>query len=208
MKKLISIILAVSLLIFLVSCGGENNRSYDEAIVKAEAEKLIIRASKLNDVFWGDGIAYDEEGEANGVYYPADKKYLSALGASTVAEIVVMASEVFSEGYIASIYSSVFSSQSGDFAMAGYARYYQGKDTIMVYSKYNPLLTDFVEYITSDIEVLYSKGEIVTVKVPIKVTRDGAVQSREIKVNLIEEKDGWRIDSPTYAVFDASKPAD
>ena len=87
--------------------------------------------------------------------------------------------------------------------MAGYTRYYQGEEVIMVYAKYNPLLVDTVEYYCDRITVVGSKGDIVTVKVPIKVTRGDLTQEREIEVDLIEEENGWRIDSPTYAGYRA-----
>lgn len=201
MKRVISLILSAALLIMLVSCG-EKNRSYDEAEVKAAAESLILKSEQINDICWGSGIPYyDDDNYANGQYYPADPVYLNKLGVSTVDEILELVVSIFSEGYSASIYGSTFSSMTGENGMVGYTRYYQGIDCIMVYTKYKPILCDDVEYITSDIEVIGSKGEVVTVRLPIKVTRDGTTQEKTIDVSLIEEENGWRIDSPTYAVF-------
>lgn len=202
MKRIVSLILAVAILLLLVSCGGEKNRSYDEAEVKAAAEGLILKSAKLNEIFWGEGIPYiEDDNYKNGQYYPADFIYLKKMDVETVDDIMEMTLEVFTKGYATSIYSSIFSSQVGESGMVGYTRYYQGTECIMVYTKYKPLLLDSVEYICSGIEVLGSSGEVVTVKIPIKVTRDGTSQEREIEVDLIEEEGGWRIDSPTYAVY-------
>ena len=201
MKRVISLILAMTLIFLLVSCG-EKNRSYDEAEVKAAAESLILMSKQINDICWGAGIPYyEDDNYANGQYYPADPVYLDKIGVSTVDDILEMVVNVFSEGYSVSIYGSTFSSMAGENGMVGYTRYYQGNDCIMVYTKYNPLLCDEVEYITSSIEVIGSKGESVIVRVPIKVTRDGMTQEKTIDVSLVEEGNGWRIDSPTYAAF-------
>lgn len=202
MKKILSLILAALLLLSLLSCGKDKNRSYDEAEVKAAAQELIKKSERLNKIFWGEGIPYVEEYGYTG-YYPADPIYLIEHGFFTVDDLKKDAEKVFSTDYCISIQTSVFSSSAGDFGMTGYTRYYQGTDTIMVYKKYKPLLTDTVIYDYSNISVLGSKGEIVTVSIPIKVTRGDLSQDRVINVNLIEENDGWRIDSPTYASYRA-----
>ena len=201
MKRIISLVLLTVLLLLFVSCG-EKNRSYDESEVKAAAENLILKSKQLNDIFWGAGIPYyEDDNYANGQYYPADPVYLNKLGVSTVDDILELTVEVFSKGYSVSIYGSIFSSMTGENGMVGYTRYYQGTECIMVYTKYKPLLCDDVEYITSDITVIGSKGETVIVRVPVKVTRDGIAQDNTIEVSLVEEEDGWRIDSPTYVAF-------
>jgi len=202
MKKILSLILAALLLLSLLSCGKDKNRSYDEAEVKAAAQELIKKSERLNKIFWGEGIPYVEEYGYTG-YYPADPIYLIEHGFFTVDDLKKDAEKVFSTDYCISIQTSVFSSSAGDFGMTGYTRYYQGTDTIMVYKKYKPLLTDTVIYDYSNISVIGSKGEIVTVSIPIKVTRGDLSQDRVINVNLIEENDGWRIDSPTYASYRA-----
>lgn len=200
MKRIFSLLLAVVILLSLLSCGGDKNRSYDEAEVKSAAEDLIKKSERLNEIFWGEGIPYVEEYGYTG-YYPADPIYLMKHGFFTVEDLKNDAEKVFSTDYCISIQTSVFSSSAGDFGMTGYTRYYQGTDTIMVYKKYKPLLTDIVEYDYSNISVLGSKGEIVIINIPIKVTRGDLSQDRVIKINLIEENDGWRLDSPTYASY-------
>jgi len=186
MKKILSLILAALLLLSLLSCGKDKNRSYDEAEVKAAAQELIKKSERLNKIFWGEGIPYVEEYGYTG-YYPADPIYLIEHGFFTVDDLKKDAEKVFSTDYCISIQTSVFSSSAGDFGMTGYTRYYQGTDTIMVYKKYKPLLTDTVIYDYSNISVIGSKGEIVTVSIPIKVTRGDLSRDRVINVNLIEE---------------------
>ena len=56
MKKIVSLVLLTAILLLLVSCGAEKNRSYDEAEVKAAAENLIMKTERLNKIFWGDNL--------------------------------------------------------------------------------------------------------------------------------------------------------
>ena len=206
MKKIVSLFLSAVILLLLVSCGAEKNRSYNEEEVKAAAEKLIMKSERLNEIFWGEGIPYVEDDPlipSNGQYYPADPLYTYKNGMITVDDLIKEAEAVFSSAYTASIRASILSSSVGNNGMTGYTRYYQDTDymTIMVYKKFKPLLTDSVEYFYSDIKVIGSKGEKVTVEIPIKVTRGDLSQERTKKIDLVEEKDGWRIDSPTYATY-------
>ena len=70
----------------------------------------------------------------------------------------------------------------------------------MVYSKYEILLKDTVEYLYDTVRVADVEGQIIIVEIDVRATNsDGDVQEKKIKINLLEEKDGFRIDSPTYA---------
>lgn len=193
-------LLALCFSFALVSC--DKDRDYDEAEVKASAETLIRKSKKLNEIFWGKGIlCNDLDTYQNGAYYPADFNSQLEFGFFSVDEILEESAKVFSSDYCISINDSVFSSKTGEFGMLGYARYYQEEALLMVYSKYEPLLTDTVEYLYDTIEVLGSDGDIVNVKISVKVTRGELSQTRDIEIALIEEANGWRIDSPTYVIY-------
>ena len=51
------------------------------------------------------------------------------------------------------------------------------------------------------IKVLGAEGEIVYVSVDVEISYDGKTQKNTIKVGLIEEESGWRLNSPTYASY-------
>ena len=95
----------------------------------------------------------------------------------------------------------MFSSYGDGDSILGYARYYQGFDTLMVYSKANALLTDTVEYLYDTLTVDGSLGEVVIVSISVTVTRGEKSQTQTITVDLIEEDAGWRINTPTYIVY-------
>ena len=89
-----------------------------------------------------------------------------------------------------------------------FSRYYQEYDSlnaseekcIMVYSKYEPFLLDKVEYLYDTVRVCDVQGDIIVVEIEVKATNaSGNVQQKKIKINLIEEAHGFRLDSPTYA---------
>lgn len=200
MKRTLALILLSVSVFSLFACAG-GNRSYDEAEVLSEAERLIKESAVLNEVFWGEGLEYEEEDDSIKVYFPATRAALSRLGVENVEDMLEKTLSVFSREYSESIYLSVFSGTSGGAGTAVYARYYQDNDKVMVYSRYNRLLTDEVEYLYDTLSVVGSKGEVVTVKISVKVTRDGSSQTKEKEIGLIEEADGWKIDTPTFATY-------
>ncbi len=210
MRKIISFALVViSLLTLLISCG---DREYNEEEVKAAAKELIAASALLNKVYWGDGIPYSEDkNTSDGVYYEAVYAQHSSLGFDSIPELKTMTAKVFSNGYCANIYSTMLSGiQDGDSAIL-LSRYYQkysasdGKtpESIMVNSTWEQLLFGDVEYDLESIKVIGSEGETVYVTLNATVKLSGYdPQTREIRVSLIEEEDGWRLDSPTYLNHD------
>ena len=201
MRKIISTVTVLLLLFSLTSCK-EKNREYDEAEVKAAALDLIEGSAVLNEVLWGRGIEYDvDTNYSNGYYYPASPMALEELGISSVDDLKAKCAMVFSTGYCESIFGSVFSSYGDKEDILGYARYYQGLDALMVYSRANVLLSDEVEYLYDTLSVTHSRGEVVYVSISVKVTRGEKSQTQTIEVGLIEEASGFRIDTPTYLVY-------
>lgn len=205
MKRVTALILSVMLIVgvaLTLSACGEKNRSYDEEEVISAAVPLIRKAATLNGIFWGEGIAYDEDGAyKNGYYYQADTLCLRELGFDTIEELQKMTRKVFSARYSESIFNSVLNPYGDEDEVFGYTRYYQGIECIMVYSRYVPLLTDSVEYFYDTLSVTGSKGDTVNVKITVKITRGETSQTRDIEIGLVEEESGWRIDTPTYASY-------
>ena len=89
-----------------------------------------------------------------------------------------------------------------------FSRYYQAYEVldpntekcIMVYSKYEVLLKDKIEYLYDTVRIFDVDGETIYVNIDVKVTNsEGNVQEKTLKIGLIEEKNGFRIDTPTYA---------
>ena len=209
MKKIISFCLLLAVCLSLFSC--EKNREYDEGEVALAAAEIIPKTALLNEIYWGDGIPYVENlNTAVGYYYEASPTFLIENGIETIEDLKEMTRAVFSESYSTNVFDTKLTSVKDGDEIISYARYYQNysdaegltPDRIMVYSRAVSLLKDEVEYLPETVKVLYSEGERVFVSINATVTRDGKSQTREIKVALVEESSGWRVDTPTYISFD------
>ena len=209
MKKIISLILVLTLsLLSLVSCG---DRKYDEAEVKAAAKTLISDSVILNDIFWGSGIPYmDDLNTSDGIYFEAYYYYHKNLGFETLDELMAMTEKTFSQKQCDLIESTILSSVTVDDEIYSLARYYQkvsAKDNktpecIMVNSDWKNLLIGKAEYDLDSIQVIGSEKEIVYITIDATVTYENyEPQKRNIRVALVEEDAGWRIDSPTYISY-------
>lgn len=209
MKRFLSLffifLLVLSLPVSLFSC----DREYDAEFVKAEAKILIEKSLVLNDIYWGEGIPYFKNTSTE-VYCEANFLALSELGFYTVEELKQKTLEVFSTDYSNSIFKTAFSSINDGEEIRFYARYYQKYEdaemtipvTIMVYSKFKNMLPDKIEYLYDTIEVTHSDGDIVFVKLNVKITtEDGKTQIREKVIGLVEEDAGWRIETSTYITY-------
>jgi hypothetical protein len=187
-------------------CSCEKDREYNEAEVLAATADLIEKSLPLNEMFYGKGIAYTDEGV--GIYKIADTESLNSFGVSTVEEMKSLAREVYTESFCKGLYSSeVFSSVKIDDTVKSYTRYYQELDSdgnpthIMVNSKYEYFLKGSYEY-NENMSVIDVSGEVITVRTLVSVTSEsGKVKNINLDLKLIEEADGWRLASPTYAVY-------
>lgn len=204
---LLTIVVIMSLLL-CVSCG--NDRDYDAAEVIGAAKELIKKSEKLNDIYYGYGIQYEKnESEANGSYYPADYTSLSKFGVNTVNDIKNLTTECFTKEYSSLIIETNLSSVSDDDGIQLYSRYYQkynaldnSEECIMVNRNATVYLTDTLIYDYDSLTVSRVKGEevFVTIKVTV-VNGEGLTQEQSVEIALLEEEDGWRINSPTYAKY-------
>ena len=210
MKRIVCLILLlVTTFSLLTSCT--KNRKYDEEEVKAAARELIKKSENLNEIFWGEGLDYtDDKNNANGYYYEASFSSLQKYGFSTIKELEDMTRATFSNEYSNIILSTTVSSIVDEDGLQILARYYQKYEDlegtvpqcIMVYSIANVLLRDKVEYDYESIEVTGSKKETVYVNINCTVTtNDGKKQDKVLNIGLIEEANGWRLDTPTYATY-------
>ena len=204
------IIIAVLLIVASLSalCSCEVDREYDEREVIESAEALLDKAKILNEIYYGKGIAWQEE-SGNGIYKRADGASLEKFGIFSIEELKTKTLEVFSDARCVTMFNTVLSSIKDDDVIVHYLRYYQqtdedGTSYIMVNSKYDYHMKGSMEYL-SGIRVTDVKGEIIVISVPVKlVSESGKVKNTEIEVEMIEESDGWRFASPCEAVYNES----
>ena len=204
-KKISALIALLAVILsLLVSC--ENDRKYDEAEVIAAAKELIAKSHRLNELLYGKGLAFTDEGV--GVYKRASAESLAYYGIETVEDMKAMVREIFSEDYSEIIFSSdIFTGVKVDGEIKSYARYYQSYDEndlpngIMVRSDYNYPLRGSYEYHDS-MEVIDVEGDIIVVNTLVHATSEsGTLKNVNFKVRLEEDTAGWRLVSPTYVVY-------
>lgn len=207
MKKLITLLVILTLVLSLCACG---EIKYDEARVKADAERLIRESEILNEIYWGEGIGYIEDIEfSSGYYYIADDLSLKKYGINTIEDLKALTRKTLSEGYSQSVFEGSLVGVSDEGGVRVFARYYQKysendlktPEYILVYSKYEPFLKDEVEYLYDTLKVLNSDRERVYVEIDALVTREEKTQTRTLKIGLVEENGEYKIDTPTYLTY-------
>ena len=70
---------------------------------RLELERLLPASYEMNEIFWGKGLAYTDDG-SNNRYMAVDED----CGYKTIEEIITKASEVFSKEYIEIIRDAIF----------------------------------------------------------------------------------------------------
>lgn len=219
-KKIALIVAALLLIAFIAwiiiaSLNKEDkvkNREYDKAEVEAAAVVLLENSKILNEIYWGEGIPYvDDKSLSSGSYYPADQNYLDSIGIETIEDLKRLTEKTYSDGMCDQIYKTILSSVYSDTGIVGLARYeqvYTGKnndvpDYIRVYTEAKCWFEDTVDY-HPEVEALRSEGDVVYVMVLVTVTSHEdpeKVMNINLEIGLVEEEDGWRLDSPTYAKY-------
>lgn len=210
MKRIISVILLIALsLLTLISCG---DRKYDEEEVKTAARKLIVDSVILNEIFWGEGLPYIEDrNTADGSYYEAEFMYHKNLGFETLDELMELTEKTFSKGQCSVIEETILSSVVVGEETMTLSRYYQKVSLednktpvcIMVNSDCQNLIVGESEYDFDSIKVIGSEKNKVYVTVNVTISlEEYEPQTRTVRIALVEEDDGWKIDTPTYVSYD------
>lgn len=212
MKRLITLFIVITLVFLLcfglVSC----DRKYNEEEVLSAARILIEKSMVLNEIYWGKGIPF--EPTVISLYSEANLFALYELGFYTLDELKIKTHEVFTNAYCENIFESSFESETELETHRFFHRYYQKYAdenktepvSIMVYSKFENLLPDKVEYLYDTLKVSHVERDTVYVSIMAIVTRDEkSVQIKQNVIALKEEENGWRIDSPTYLKYNDKK---
>ena len=99
LKSKIFLIICCVTALALCSCGGNMT---DES-VRVELERLLPLSYEMNEIFWGEGLPY-EESDSRDRFLPVTED----CGYSSTEEILNKASEIFSEEYMLTIKDAIF----------------------------------------------------------------------------------------------------
>ncbi len=193
----------------LSSC--DSDRDYSEAEVLAAARILIQKSELLNEIYHGKGIEYDllDSAYSSGSYRKALDSSLDRFGIETVDDLKKMTKEVYTKGYSNDIFGSkletIYDSGGEIISLARYVQKYDVMNEpmcILVNTQNSVLLLDKVIYHYENLKVVGVEGERIFVSLSATVmTADEKTQERTLRVVLIEEEKGWRLDGPTYLSY-------
>lgn len=222
-KKILLIILALALVGIIVWAivGGEDdksdeavNREYNEDEVLSAARELIEKSVLLSEIYFGDGIPYIDNENDKSNYRPADTSYLDSIGVKYIEDLKNLTRGVFSRGESEFLFSRFLDRLDSDefVGLAHYIASYEGEGEeknetgILVYkNREKNALVRKEESTTHDyntISVIGSEGERVKINISSTVLcDDGKSCTLTNEIYLIEEEDGWRLDSQTKCAY-------
>ena len=207
-NKTLHILLIFSIILSCLSLSS-CDRKYDEGEVKEALSELLKAVPVLNTVYFGRGIDYVSSSLSDGDYMEANFLHLNTLGFDTISELKALTKEVFTEKYSEELFRTKLEDQGDGEYLIQRARYYQKYDydgvtlmCIMVDSKMTAIFDDRLTYLPETVKVLGSERRTVKCTVDCVVRDpDGNEQTVTVNVDMIEEKNGWRIDNPIFANY-------
>jgi hypothetical protein len=217
MKKLLS--LALALVFFALSLSFVGCAKIDTTGLLDDAPALIEKSALVNQIFFGDGIPYDEDGTPQGNFYPADTAWLDAHGLKTTTDLKTLTESVFSQEYASIILGSGIAGFPAEVGYV-YPRYASSQaenlrdenETILVSSTSeflaNPIGKSTYHYDTLALVAtarnyaVLSLSVTTTTLLPADERVEGAdntvTTTVTMEIKFVKEGGAWRIDSPTY----------
>lgn len=198
MKKRIivfAVMLAVLALAFTACAKKPSGLLEDE--IKAIYEDLIPRSQEMNVILWGEGIAPEDNASAldsvtAAQYYPVS----DSSPYQSVNDLMDALSGIFSDGYMNIITASVFTEtiDPDDESYNIYPRYIDKKGELCVDITYEGFKLA-TEIDMSSMTVVKDTADTIICEFDYVYDME---KSGTKKITIVNEADGWRLDSPTY----------
>lgn len=186
MKLFVKIMSLILIVIFAVSIMGCKSVSDTEA--KAIFNTLVKESYQLNVIYFGEGLEpqlVDDEG----LYVPVkgSESYTAKL------PLVERTREIFSSDYASDIIKTAFEGESGAVgSTAVYARYIEYEGHLSVRKDIEGIEVSKYDFSTTEI-IKNSKRFIIA-----RIKTTNLEKNDFVEITLINEENGWRIDSATY----------
>ena len=205
-------VIALIIVLLLASCTfvscKKSEIQYDEAEVLSEAKRLLESCEIVNSIFYGNGISYVYGQNQNGVYCEADYIHLHSLGLYSLTDMKNLCLDTYSSGIANMIFSAttdVENDGAGNYVIARYYMPTDEPDRLMVNTNYKQIFDDRMTYDYSTLKVVGTEGDKIklTITASVMSTDESKTepQTMEIKVLLVEESDGYRIDNFVFANY-------
>lgn len=198
-KILCLLLISATVATAFVGCARESDEEF-----LAIAESLLQKSIAVNEICFGEGLAYgDEDGYVTSGYVEATRASREKYGINTVEEMKARIDEIYSIATCDYIDTVIFNPVKQDNAFASYRRYFDaldGEDNVclMVKKDYVPHAVGSVSYANVRIAShSRSRAEILT---DVTVT-DGKESrtDRDVSFALRYEDGAWKLDTVTYA---------
>lgn len=204
MKKFSAILsaLALSASIMLVGCGGPAPTAEEIAPV---AQALIEASMPINDIFFGEGLPAIERDSQfaidNHVYYMDEHGNYDYVTEDcpyqSVDAIKAAAEAVYSDEYLASIYETMFVGVADEHAGMLYARYLDTDQGLKKSNLHESMIAGVRIYDYASMAIV-EPSNASFVNLEFDTHLEGEDDVLRVRLTLVREDDGWRLDSPTY----------
>lgn len=200
MKKLTTIIF-IFIVLSLTSCG----KPPEAAEIRPVAEALIEASYEINDIFFGEGLpAIERDSEfaiENHVYYMDEEGNYDYITEDclyqTTDQIKAAAEQVYSADYLTSIYETMFVGVADEHAGMLYARYLD-TDEGLKKSNIHESMIEAKRIYDYDTMTIVEPSNDRFVNVEFDTHLEGESEITRVRLTLVKEENGWRLDSPTY----------
>ena len=204
--KLCKITVFLLLLFVLVTSFSGCAAESDEALLET-AKELLSASILVNEMLFGEGIDYCEDGYGTGGYKQAKEESLAAFGVKSVADIRAKVAAVYSISACDWINTVVLSPVKTDNLVLSYSRYYDSTvpdgeggeiPVLMVKKDYEPYQVGTPRY--ENVRLVSHARTRAEIAVDIVVEKDGEVTSYDGVALTMRKEDGvWKFDTLTYA---------
>lgn len=186
MKSFVKVLSFILIVIFAVSIVGCKSVSDIEA--KAIFNTLVKESYELNVIYFGEGLK-PQVTDKDSLYIPVQgsENYTAKL------PLVERTREIFSTDYASDIIKTAFEGESGVVGSSAiYARYIEYEGYLSVRKDIEGI--EIAKYDYSTTEIIKNSNRFIIAK--IKTTN--LEKNQYVEITLINEDNGWRIDSATY----------
>lgn len=201
MKKVLSFLLFLTFLLLSFTSCSEPEVKEDELFPVVET--LVEESKILNVIIFGEGIPTLASGKTVGYYRECNMLILKDWGFESERDIRAAIGRIYTRSMASFMEERAFSSLTAGGAVAG-ARYYEDEDGIlMAKSNADVFMKGEVSYDYSSLRIKSQHRSIVSLEMEATVlSASGDKQVRTIRLEVEKRGDTWKLNSPTYLVYD------
>ena len=183
-KAILALMLVTVIAFSIVSCGAPD----DETAISL-VKDLVEKSYELNEIYFGQGLKYRDSGNPNDIYMPVleTEKYILK------TRLLEKTREVFSESLSYSIIDMAFNGVASEINQNSVQSRYMvmsDDDLLYVNKNYEPVVDKVARFDYTSVVLTKVSGRFIVANIK-------TVDGEKISVTLVNERNGWRLDSYT-----------